>query len=126
MAVDTEASDAIGRAELQCIHQGRSVSSTQISQLFPTITAGQPLNCRRRRGTELDWGLVKDAAKAETNHNVWLLAFSQHDLQFWYESLYYINRRVAGNLGGTTQPSIVLPVTAILRHVESAGQAQWT
>lgn len=71
-AIDAEASDAIGRAIPQGTHQGCSVGSAQVGQLLPTIAAGQPLDCCRRRGTELDGGLVKDAAKAETNHNVWL------------------------------------------------------
>jgi hypothetical protein len=34
------------------------------------MMAGQPLDCCRRRSTELDWGLAEDATKAETNHDV--------------------------------------------------------
>ena len=40
LAVDTETPDAIGGAELQCFHQGRSIGGTEVGQLLPALVTG--------------------------------------------------------------------------------------
>ena len=72
LAVDTETADAVGRTELQCFHQGRSIGGTEIGQFLPALITGQTLDGRRRGGAELDRLIPKDAAQAETNHGIFI------------------------------------------------------
>jgi hypothetical protein len=66
LAVDAEAADAVVRTETQGGKQGVGIAYAQVSQLDQSIGPRQSCGGGRRRGTELDRLISKNAAESES------------------------------------------------------------